>query len=119
MSREGRADEVDKAIGIQIRLRRILLGMNQKQLAALIGVTYQQTHKYEKGFNRVSAGRLWDIAQALGVSIAYFYETVSTQTAVAETESGRMQIELVEHFRTLGRRQQKAIAALVRELTKE
>ena len=51
-----------------------MLGLTQQQLADLIGVTYQQAHKYEKGINRVSAGRLYDVAQVLGVSISYFYE---------------------------------------------
>jgi transcriptional regulator with XRE-family HTH domain len=49
-----------------MRERRIMLGLTQQQMAALIGVTSQQAHMYEKGLNRVSAGRLYSIAQALG-----------------------------------------------------
>ena len=51
-----------------------MLGLTQQQMAELIGVTYQQAHKYEKGINRVAAGRLCGIAGALGVEVGYFYE---------------------------------------------
>jgi transcriptional regulator with XRE-family HTH domain len=57
-----------------MRERRIMLGLTQQQMAELIGVTYQQAHKYEKGINRVAAGRLYSIAQTLGVEVGYFYE---------------------------------------------
>ena len=50
-----------------------MLGLTQQQMADLIGVTYQQAHKYEKGINRVAAGRLYSIARALGVEAGYFY----------------------------------------------
>jgi transcriptional regulator with XRE-family HTH domain len=64
-----------------MRERRIMLGLTQQQMAELIGVTYQQAHKYEKGINRVAAGRLYSIAQALGVDVGYFFEGLQTQTA--------------------------------------
>ncbi len=51
-----------------------MLGLTQQQLAELIGITYQQAHKYEVGMNRVSAGRLYAIAQALQVGVEYFFE---------------------------------------------
>jgi len=50
-----------------------MLGLTQQQLADLIGVTYQQAHKYERGINRVSAGRLFEIAQVLSVPVGYFF----------------------------------------------
>ena len=60
------ADEADAHIGRRIRERRLMLGLSQQQLAQAIGVTYQQAHKYETGLNRVSAGRLFRVAEALG-----------------------------------------------------
>jgi DNA-binding XRE family transcriptional regulator len=54
----GRTQDVDRHVGARVRERRIMLGLTQQQLADLIGVTYQQAHKYERGINRVSAGRL-------------------------------------------------------------
>ena len=58
-----------------------MLGLTQQQMAELIGVTYQQAHKYETGINRISAGRLYQIARALGVEISYFFEDVEPGTA--------------------------------------
>jgi transcriptional regulator with XRE-family HTH domain len=52
---------IDDFVGSRIRERRIMLGLTQQQLAEMIGVTYQQAHKYERGINRVSAGRLAEI----------------------------------------------------------
>jgi DNA-binding XRE family transcriptional regulator len=69
-----RAQDVDRYIGARIRARRIMLGLTQQRIAELVGVTYQQAHKYEKGINRISAGRLYRIAQALGVEVSYFFE---------------------------------------------
>ena len=65
---------IDDHVGARIRERRIMLGLTQQQLAELIGVTYQQAHKYERGINRVSAGRLFEIARVLNAPITYFYE---------------------------------------------
>jgi DNA-binding XRE family transcriptional regulator len=65
---------IDNHVGGRIRERRIMLGLTQQQLAEMIGVTYQQAHKYERGINRVSAGRLFEIARALSAPITYFYE---------------------------------------------
>ena len=61
-----RAQDADRHVGARMRQRRTMLGLTQQQMAELIGVTYQQAHKYEKGINRVAAGRLYSIAQALG-----------------------------------------------------
>src|SRR5215208_2529742 len=63
------AQDIEQHVGARLRERRIMLGLTQQQMAALIGVTYQQTHKYETGLNRISAGRLYQLAQALGVPI--------------------------------------------------
>ena len=61
-AKRGRSTIADDHIGGRIRERRIMLGLTQQQLAEMIGVTYQQAHKYERGINRVSAGRLFEIA---------------------------------------------------------
>lgn len=64
---------VDKAVGLKIRERRLVLGMSQEKLAAALSLTFQQVQKYEKGMNRVGASRLAQIATALGVSESYFF----------------------------------------------
>jgi transcriptional regulator with XRE-family HTH domain len=68
---------IDNHIAARIRERRIMLGLTQQQFAEKIGVTYQQAHKYEHGINRISAGRLYEVACALDAPITYFYEGVS------------------------------------------
>ena len=70
----GRPTAIDVHVGHQIRQRRTSLGMSQEQLAAAVGVSFQQVQKYERGFNRVGASRLYDLMRALDVPIGYFFE---------------------------------------------
>ena len=65
---------VDVHVGQRIRQRRWLTGMTQQRLAELVGIKFQQIQKYETGANRVSASRLWDIADALDVQVSFFFE---------------------------------------------
>ena len=65
---------VDVHVGKRIRHRRWLLGMTQQQLAEQVGIKFQQIQKYETGANRVSASRLYDIADTLGVAVSFFFE---------------------------------------------
>ena len=65
---------VDVHVGKRICHRRWVSGTTQQQLADQVGVKFQQIQKYETGMNRVSASRLWDIAAALGVDVAFFFE---------------------------------------------
>ncbi|THD79942.1 MAG: helix-turn-helix domain-containing protein [Phenylobacterium sp.] len=65
---------VDRHVGLHIRMRRKALGISQEKLAESLGLTFQQVQKYERGANRVSASKLWEIARALKTNVAYFYE---------------------------------------------
>lgn len=71
------ASPIDVQVGNRVRLRRMLIGMSQEKLGELLGLTFQQVQKYEKGVNRIGAGRLFQVAHILGVPIDYFYEGVS------------------------------------------
>jgi transcriptional regulator with XRE-family HTH domain len=127
---------VDRHVGSRVRLRRTLLGMSQERLGEILGVTFQQIQKYEKGINRIGAGRLQAIGSALGVPITFFYEGLpgdrpggpeNFSTAVMETPEGirlvrafaaieddqvrRKVIELVEAFVT-SRREKAAPTAI-------
>jgi transcriptional regulator with XRE-family HTH domain len=75
------ANPIDGQVGNRVRLRRMLIGMSQERLGELLGLTFQQVQKYEKGVNRIGAGRLYQVAQILGVPINYFYEGVIEQSA--------------------------------------
>ena len=70
-----------------MRLRRMLIGMSQERLGELLGLTFQQVQKYEKGVNRIGAGRLFEVSRILGVPIDYFYEGVNGQLAVQTSQS--------------------------------
>jgi transcriptional regulator with XRE-family HTH domain len=118
----GRAIDVDRAVSFRIRQRRIMLGLTQQQMAELIGVTYQQAHKYETAINRISAGRLYQIAQALGVDVAYFYQDVvatgEEQPRAEMLPQQRMLLELARNFAAIGnRKHQDALCNLARALT--
>lgn len=68
---------VDEYVGNRVRLRRVELGMSQQELARLIGITFQQLQKNERGVNRLSASRMYEAARVLDVPIGYFFEGVT------------------------------------------
>ena len=108
---------IDRHVGARIRERRILLGLTQQQLAELIGVTYQQAHKYERGVNRVSAGRLFQIAKVLSVPMSYFYEGVGEGEPQPITPRERMVLEIARNFMGISNeRHQEALSQLARAL---
>lgn len=74
MTDERSANAVDRSLGQRMRARRLEVGLSQERLADLLGVTFQQVQKYEKGVNRVAASRLYEIASALDVSVGFFFE---------------------------------------------
>ena len=112
--------EVDAHVGVRIRERRVLLGLTQLELADLIGVTYQQAHKYERGINRVSAGRLYDISQALQVSVGYFFEGLEESDDRPVTQRQRMCLELARNFSMIANeRHQQALSSLARALVEK
>ncbi len=76
MSENKTPSGVDRIVGQRLRWRRRELKLTQEQLGQKLGLTFQQVQKYEKGVNRISAGRLFELAHALGVTITYFYEGV-------------------------------------------
>ena len=118
-----RAQDVDRHVGARMRERRVMLGLTQQQMAELIGVTYQQAHKYETGINRISAGRPYQIARALGVEISYFFEDVDpgggAQTKAQELmPQQRMLLDLARNFAAIkSRKHQEALCHLARVLS--
>ncbi|MCK8785478.1 helix-turn-helix domain-containing protein [Roseomonas sp. NAR14] len=95
-----------------------MMGLSQQQLARLIGVTYQQAHKYERGLNRISAGRLFEIAQVLGVPVSWFFEGLSTATEAQEVSPRqRMCLELARNFALIdNEKHQEALSQMARAL---
>ena len=72
----GEANPIDVYVGNRLKLRREMLKISQAKLASLLGITFQQIQKYEKGANRMGASRIWDMALVLKVPVNYFYEGI-------------------------------------------
>jgi transcriptional regulator with XRE-family HTH domain len=118
--------DIDRIVSERILARRNELDMSQPELAERVGVTFQQVQKYENGRNRVSAGRLYEIAKALGVTIQYFYESAprlalarrgvaEEQSEFAGPDTGE-ELELLWAFRRI---QQPAARKAVIDLAKK
>jgi transcriptional regulator with XRE-family HTH domain len=123
-----RARPVDAHVGRRIRLRRNLMGVSQHELAQMIGVTFQQIHKYEQGQNCIGASRLFDLARALDVPIGFFFEEMPPREGSACQDSegdgvpadllrqGEM-LDLVRAYRRIERpATRQRILALIRTL---
>ena len=109
------ADETDLHVGKKLRRRRRLLGMTQQELASQVGVRFQQIQKYETGANRVSAGRLAQIAEVLEVQPGWFFGAVEKTESAGG--SSRAVIDLVRNFsRIEDERVRTHLMALVRSL---
>ena len=118
---------VDVHVGKRIRHRRWTLGTTQQQLAERVGIKFQQIQKYETGMNRVSASRLWDIAAALSVPIAYFFEGMGAQATHGEERTGagmpadlltdREALELLRSYYAIPEAQRRRLFDLARVLS--
>lgn len=112
-----RTQDIDRHVGARVRERRIMLGLTQQQLADLIGVTYQQAHKYERGINRVSAGRLYEISQVLSVPVSYFFDGLQDDGTRSVSPRERMCLELARNFAQIpNEKHQEALSQLARVL---
>jgi transcriptional regulator with XRE-family HTH domain len=117
LARGRSSGEIDNHVGARIRERRVMLGLTQQQLAEMIGVTYQQAHKYERGVNRVSAGRLYEIAHMLNTPIAYFYEGIGDGKPLTVPTHQRMLLEIARNFTEIqNEKHQEAVSQLARVL---
>ncbi len=114
---------VDVHVGKRIRHRRWMIGMTQQTLAESVGIKFQQIQKYETGMNRVSASRLWDISDALGVSISYFFEGIEEEAGQARSGdipdlfADKEALELVRSYYTIPETQRRRLFELARSLS--
>jgi transcriptional regulator with XRE-family HTH domain len=86
---------IDVQVGNRVRIRRMLIGMSQEKLGDLLGLTFQQVQKYEKGVNRIGAGRLYEVARILNVPVDFFYEGVASSGPDPDPEAGPPVMEFV------------------------
>lgn len=119
------AHMVDVHVGKRIRQRRWLIGMTQQKLADMVGIKFQQIQKYETGANRVSASRLWDIGEAMGVPVAFFFEGLKDTGSGADATGDLPQdllhdkeaMELVRTYYAIPENQRRRLYELARVLS--
>ena len=118
--------KVDVHVGQRIRQRRWLTGMTQQRLAELVGIKFQQIQKYETGANRVSASRLWDIAFALNVDVAHFFEGLEAEkpqpekawdNIPADLSGDKEAMDLIRSYYAIPENQRRRLFELARVLS--
>ncbi|MEL7212778.1 MAG: helix-turn-helix transcriptional regulator [Pseudomonadota bacterium] len=115
---------VDVHVGKRVRHRRWLVGMTQQQLAEKVGIKFQQIQKYETGMNRVSASRLWDIADAMDVPVSFFFEGLEGHDVAAvgagapnDILADKEAMELVRSYYAIPENQRRRLFDLARVLS--
>jgi transcriptional regulator with XRE-family HTH domain len=134
-----RSHPVDAYVGKRLRLRRTMQGMSQDALGKMIGVTFQQIQKYEKGVNRIGSSRLYHFAKALSIPISYFFEgyeddgfaklpEIEIEGLAEETAedfehdqlTSRETLEMVRYYYRIGSKQQrKRVFELIKSMANE
>jgi transcriptional regulator with XRE-family HTH domain len=102
----GKPNAVDIHVGTRVRQRRTLLGLSQERLATALDLTFQQVQKYERGANRIGAGRLYELARALDVPVTYFFDDMDganypSTGSVNEDSSPAYQVDPMSQRETL------------------
>lgn len=116
---------VDVHVGKRVRHRRWMVGMTQQQLASKVGIKFQQIQKYETGMNRISASRLWDIAEALDVKISFFFEGLAENEAAAaegmpsDILADKEALELVRSYYMIPEQQRRRLFELARAISED
>ncbi len=112
---------VDVHVGKRVRHRRWMVGMTQQQLGDIVGIKFQQIQKYETGMNRVSASRLWDIAQAVDVPISFFFDGLDDSQVHDAVEgdilADKEALQLVRAYYAMPEAQRRQIFELARVLS--
>ncbi len=118
------ADDIDLHLGKRVRRRRRLLGLTQQQLADSVGIRFQQIQKYECGANRISASRLWRLAEALQSPVGYFYDGLAEadrRDGPSEEKGGEVlarkeTLDLIRAYYQLGERPRRRLLDLAKSL---
>ena len=111
------AHPVDVYVGQRVRMRRVMCGLSQTALANRIGLTFQQLQKYESGMNRISASKLWLIAQELDAPVQWFFtDAVVGKSPTAEFGTKRETLELVRNFMNIPPKSRKHFLSLAKSV---
>jgi len=105
---------VDLYVGRRVRERRTLIGMSQEKLGEVVGLTFQQIQKYEKGMNRVSASRLYEFSTILGVSPSWFFDGYKENAVQDEPNLCRREtLEFIRSYERIPEKVQEQLRALI------
>ncbi len=107
---------IDVHVGRRVRQRRTLLGMSQTQVGEKLGITFQQFQKYEKGANRISASRLYQLTHILDVPALYFFDGLDEGAEVSSPDDIRLKTETLKLVRAYYRIGDPAARAGLRKL---
>ena len=119
---------VDVHVGKRVRHRRWMVGMTQQQLAGKVGIKFQQIQKYETGMNRISASRLWDIAEALDVPVSFFFEGYDDAASTGAPEkdgipadilADKEALELIRSYYQIPEGQRRRLFDLARAISED
>ena len=114
------ANPIDAQVGNRVRIRRMLIGMSQERLGDLLGLTFQQVQKYERGANRLSASALWRAADAVDVPVSYFFDGLSQGHPVASDDQlDVIVLKLTQKIRRLDPSVREKLSALIAVLARE
>jgi transcriptional regulator with XRE-family HTH domain len=113
------AHPIDIHIGQRVRLERVKAGLTQQELAARVGVKFQQMQKYETAANRISGSRLWLIAQALGLHVREFFPAAAMTPTIESEFVNVRDLRLVRDLQCLDHEKKQAVVNLVRALSRD
>ena len=113
----GLGNPIDVHVGKRIKTRRLVRGWTQEDLAKAVDLSFQQVQKYERGLNRVSAGRLYEIARALSVPVQYFYDDYEAAQVEGEDHAGVLKEDAM-NFEGVDQLGDAELSELVRGFTK-
>jgi transcriptional regulator with XRE-family HTH domain len=117
---------IDVHVGKQVRFKRKILGLSQSDLAGKVGITFQQIQKYEKGENRVSASKLYEISTALRSPVSFFFdgyvpgESENQSAALQDSVNDKQTMNLIQAFATIKNpKLQKRVMMLVNSISED
>lgn len=111
---------IDAHVGKQLASARMKMGLNQSEVARMLGLTFQQIQKYEKGTNRMSASVLWTLSEAMDLPIAYFFDGLNDNEKSAEhafASLGRNGVQMADVYSGLSQKQRTMLLELAREIS--
>jgi len=108
---------IDEYVGRQLRSIRLLRGLTQEKLAESINLTFQQLQKYERGANRISASRMYQLSQILGISPSLFFDGLEQSSTRKIPALNKEQVALIQHYQEAPQQIRKAVLTFLKSMS--